>query len=500
MKMPVTNSPRTTPTPLASTDSKCAICNQLMYNTHPCYSLACLHVFHKLCLENWMVSHSCCYSCNVAIQPNDPKLVVGNCSPPRAQPIAPTAQNTTRVMTRNLTKALEQVQGPSTSQDQEPRSLNQSAAASSVLDVSNSPTQAAPVRSTRGRQRGRSYRPPPAHRNNEFDYTIIQNMIEETVTRLMSSLNTQTNPLHVQAQSVPVRETPSPVTSSLFTRKTADIMQKWNLHFDGSPEGLGVEEFIYRVKSLTDETLDSDFTAMCKHMHVLFAGKARDWYWRYHKQVNRIVWSDFCSALRQHYKDYRSAFMSMELIRSRKQKFGEPFSAFYESVASLIDKSSIKIAEEELVEILKNNLLPDTRQKLLYQPVHSVGHLRRLVQMNENLAYELNCRAEQVRKSKPFTPQRQIHALEESCAEPEEEDVQHDLELAALRNAHEKLTCWNCDELGHIWENCLASRRIFCYGCGKPNVYKPQCKNCLQKLSENRRQGASNNTRMPPKP
>jgi len=67
----------------------------------------------------------------------------------------------------------------------------------------------------------------------------------------------------------------------------------------------------------------------------------------------------------------------MELIRARKQKHGEPFSSFYEAVASLIDKASIKIEEEELCEILKNNLLPDTREKLLYQPVHSVGHLRR---------------------------------------------------------------------------------------------------------------------------
>lgn len=99
-----------------------------------------------------------------------------------------------------------------------------------------------------------------------------------------------------------------------------------------------------------------------------------------------------CASLRQQYKDYRSDFMSMALIRTRKQKQGESFSSFYEDVAALIDKASIRVEEEELVEILKSNLLPETRQKILYQPVHSVGHLRRLVQMSENLSFEISCR------------------------------------------------------------------------------------------------------------
>ncbi|KAM8716949.1 hypothetical protein ACLKA7_004245 [Drosophila subpalustris] len=214
-------------------------------------------------------------------------------------------------------------------------------------------------------------------------------------------------------------------------------MQKWNLHFDGSTESLGVEEFVYRVKTLTDETLDSDFIGLCKNLHVLFTGKARDWYWRYHKQVDRIVWSDFCSALRQQYKDYRSEFMSKELVRSRKQKPGESFVSFHDAVASLIDKFSIKIDDEELIEILKNNLLPETQHKLLYQPIHSVGQLRRLVQMHENLVQELSCRTENTAKSRPVAPRRQVYELEESCAENEFEDApDSECEIAAIRSAN----------------------------------------------------------------
>ncbi|KAL7723997.1 hypothetical protein ACLKA6_016364 [Drosophila palustris] len=153
---------------------------------------------------------------------------------------------------------------------QDQPSWNESAAASSVLDASNSTNHYA--RSTRGRQGGRGSRQVNDRRPAQVDYSFVQNMIEETVTKIMTSLNinARPNPVESHVISAPLRETPSPISSSLFVRKTADIMQKWNIQFDSSTDGLGVEEFIYRIKSLTDETLDSDFTSMCKHMHVLF--------------------------------------------------------------------------------------------------------------------------------------------------------------------------------------------------------------------------------------
>jgi len=79
--------------------------------------------------------------------------------------------------------------------------------------------------------------------------------------------------------------------------------------------------------------------------------------------------------------DFTSDFVSKERIRSRKQKHGEPFGLFYDAVVSLLDKSSVKMDDIEVLEILENNLLPEGRQLLLYQPIHSVSHLRKLVQM-----------------------------------------------------------------------------------------------------------------------
>lgn len=44
-----------------------------------------------------------------------------------------------------------------------------------------------------------------------------------------------------------------------------------------------------------------------------------------------------------------------------------------------------------------------------------------------------------------------------------------------------KLKCWNCDLFGHRYQECLAPRRVFCYGCGRLDTYKPNCQHCMEK-------------------
>lgn len=43
------------------------------------------------------------------------------------------------------------------------------------------------------------------------------------------------------------------------------------------------------------------------------------------------------------------------------------------------------------------------------------------------------------------------------------------------------LVCWNCQKKGHRYQDCLSDRTIFCYGCGAPDTYKPNCLNCKSK-------------------
>ncbi|XP_032309157.1 uncharacterized protein LOC116655405 [Drosophila ananassae] len=42
------------------------------------------------------------------------------------------------------------------------------------------------------------------------------------------------------------------------------------------------------------------------------------------------------------------------------------------------------------------------------------------------------------------------------------------------------LICWNCRKEGHRYHDCAGKRKVFCFGCGAPNVYKPSCPKCLK--------------------
>ncbi|KAI8114803.1 hypothetical protein CVS40_12866 [Lucilia cuprina] len=64
--------------------------------------------------------------------------------------------------------------------------------------------------------------------------------------------------------------------------------------------------------------------------------------------------------------------------------------------------------------------------------------------------------------------------LPEQVYELYEDDVEtSDKEITAI-----SLVCWNCQKSVHRFQDCLDERRVFCYGCGAANAYKPTCTNC----------------------
>ncbi|KNC33715.1 hypothetical protein FF38_03145 [Lucilia cuprina] len=267
--------------------------------------------------------------------------------------------------------------------------------------------------------------------------------------------------------------------------KITSIIQNWNIKFDGSSNGISVDEFLYRVRSLTRENFNNDFSLICKNLHVLLAGKARDWYWRYHKQVDFVDWKEFCIALKYQYKEFKSSFDIQEEIRNRKMKPNETFESFYENISVLLDKLETPIPESELIEILTRNLRPEIRHELLYVPIYSIAHLRKLVQMREHLLGDDYFRKNMVTKFHPnIGGRRQVSEVDG----PQDLDFidpknTPDLAVDAVQQTNLEFKCWNCDQPGHHWEDCLETRNIFCYGCAQKIHTSPSAQN-VQKRKE----------------
>lgn len=251
---------------------------------------------------------------------------------------------------------------------------------------------------------------------------------------------------------------------SIRSDKVGHIIHNWQIRFTGDPKGMPVENFIYRVEALTRQTLGGNFDLLCDHMSALFESKASDWFWRHHKSCRRIIWSDFCNALREQYNDTRTDVDYREMIRDRKQKPGEPFDTFYDALIDISDRLATPLPERLLVEILRRNLQPEIQHELLNLEIKSVSQLREICRKREFFLQDMG---KMFGLSKSLVPRRQVHEL-----------FQEDSEIADEEISAISLVCWNCQKSGHRYQECLDDRRVFCYGCGTPNVYKPTCSTC----------------------
>ncbi|XP_041451932.1 ubiquitin carboxyl-terminal hydrolase 14-like [Drosophila obscura] len=80
-------------------------------------------------------------------------------------------------------------------------------------------------------------------------------------------------------------------------------------------------------------------------------------------------------------------------------------------------------------------------------------------------------------KSRPvLMPRRSVNAVQCQVECETETEISEDEEMGI---AAINLVCWNCEATGHRYQDCDSPvRRVFCYGCGKADTYKPSCKKC----------------------
>ncbi|KAH8275860.1 hypothetical protein KR044_004724, partial [Drosophila immigrans] len=76
-----------------------------------------------------------------------------------------------------------------------------------------------------------------------------------------------------------------------------------------------IDEFIYRVRSLTEQNLKRNYKLLCDHLHLLFNGKASDWYWKFHRNHDDFTWETFCKEFRERFDEGETDLDLMDKIR-----------------------------------------------------------------------------------------------------------------------------------------------------------------------------------------
>lgn len=473
-------------------DPTCPICKKAIVDSSDSMATVCGHSFHKICITSYAKTHTTCPVCNNKIVKDSQKAsstvttrsgakaktfdsnrpyeacsafgVENQISFPQSNTSNsnPTGEYIKQVVSSAM--AEQQSQMLFTLTQEMSKLVEQSMAAGfSSLGLSNAPqiTTSSPS----------AIRVPAMHHLPDVEQRTLEQLL---------GLSSDQNRSQTRSSNT--------VSDLLFRPdKVSQIIYNWKLKFTGGSKSLPVESFIYRVEALTKQTLSGNFTILCMNASALFDDKAADWFWRFHKAFPNFQWSDLCKALKEQYRDSRTDVDLRELIRDRKQKCGESFDNFYESVVELVDRLDQPLPDRTLVEILRRNLLPEIQHEILNISIISITQLRDICRRREFFLQDVRRRHDtSSRKPTPFQKRvSEVNTLEDSVVE-----MTHSEEQISELN----LTCWNCRQTGHRYQDCLTERSVFCYGCGAPETYKPNCKNCCSKnLQSSAPKGAQKN-------
>lgn len=319
----------------------------------------------------------------------------------------------------------------------------------------------------------------------------ITNLISNEIRSIFQNLNIQSNPNITHALNInnsdmttPERENihssnspsgtnPDSNQEPFYAEKVLNIIRNWRIKFSGNDSEMTVDEFIYRVNILTTNNLKGNFQLLCKHAHSLFEGKALVWFWRFHRQHDDdLDWITLTNALRKQYKVDHNDLDILEDIRRRKQKINENFDDYLDVISSMTDKLKTSINDRDMCEILMRNLKNEIRHELLHLEITSVSQLRREVRKHEKFMKDVH--ANESRRSTKGHVSELTGKDEKDSANALMDDNN---EIYAIQN----LKCWNCDKAGHTYIDCMDTRRVFCYGCGLKDIYRPTCPNCSRK-------------------
>lgn len=286
--------------------------------------------------------------------------------------------------------------------------------------------------------------------------------------------------------SVPRMEPPRPeYVAPRVNPVSRSSMDKWTLKFAGSSQDIPIDDFIFRVESLATAA-QLNHGDIVLGLHFILRDTASDWYWTYRRKHPDALWPALRAAM---ITQYEREFTDLQLRRAmmnRRQRNTEKFADFCLVIESMSVRLRRAFDEVELVDLLKQNMSSRLQEATLMHDLPTVSDLQRCCKRFE-LLWE---------RSGPRT----VHELDTSDTdlyEPEIAAFRGDRNAtqaprATLIDRSNYLICWNCDEMGHSYQDCTSTiRAVFCYGCGAKRTYKPTCQRCNIGRSENRQQGVT---------
>lgn len=464
----------------------CTICNDTSKDTE-IIETQCRHQFHKACLSSWLDSNETCPICrhqcskailNAAVE----RRVVSN--PPSEPSYVPSAGAVPkgRMQTRSQGRGTPH-SGAMTSRGnprREPKAPESTVASEDRINrlISDSMDRYRDSMSTMISEQItsalRNLRLPPSARETRDDHRYEDESDVSPSLRRASNATRREDSFGARPSGI--RVTPN---NSVVDRpdRISNTISNWRIKFTGSPNDLPLEDFIFRVNCMTSQSLNGNFGLLSQFAHLLFSGPALSFYWRVHRTVRDLDWYELCSRLQERYQDQRTDRDIKDAMRRRKQGSNESFDEFLDAMLSIADSLREPMSDSEIAVEVRYNLRAELQHELLHIDTSDLASLRRECHRHEEFLRSIR---PQYRSALKRSFVNSLQAEEKSDSETEEAQ---EAVVCAIRSS-DNSKCWNCEEPGHRYHDCLQARRVFCYGCGAVDVYKPNCEKCKTK-SEN---------------
>ena len=264
-----------------------------------------------------------------------------------------------------------------------------------------------------------------------------------------------------------------PLNDRVYHHRPTKSIDTWKIKFDGTAGELAVDEFLFRVETTARSTY-TPFESLATGIHFLLGGRAAAWYWIQVRKYQNQTWEQIRTALIRRFSSEESDDEIRMAIESRRQLSRESFGDFSLVVQQMIVRLRRPISEADTVAIMRRNMSPRLREALLLHDTRTVDQLHAVCQRFEKLWYNYpTIRSDQPRKvcemniDNEQPPENCPHGYPNHQIE----------EIRPPTNNY--VTCWNCKDLGHVFQDCLSPlKNVFCYGCGEPQTYKPNCAKC----------------------
>jgi hypothetical protein len=257
-----------------------------------------------------------------------------------------------------------------------------------------------------------------------------------------------------------------PSKSFLSSRTSKPVpVYKWGLSFNGKtnlPAFLEKANDLMVARGLTEEEL-------FRSAYDLFEEPALTWYRAVRDGIGD--WQSLVKLLKKNFlpPDYDERLL--DEIKSRYQTRDESPAIYVALMNNMFTRLSKTPPEIDRLKIIRRNLCPHYISALALENITSTDRLIELCQKIDD-AYEAKKRIPSAVKNR----NPQLHVSEITATSGSKTDKNN----AKISN----LVCWNCDTSGHVYSQCSAKRKIFCFRCGKKGKTTNSCDACSKNVNQ----------------